>query len=650
MPDVQTYRSWVEVDLDNFSKNWEEMKRLIGPKVKILQVLKADAYGHGAIEIASVALEHGACCLGVANADEGVQLRVSGIIVPIIILSPSPVSEINEIIKYNLTPSVSDLHFAEALQVHCRKAAIRLPIHIEVDTGMGRGGTLYEEALNVIKKVLEFPNLFVEGIFSHLASGELLDEYNNTQWMLFRTLLETLEAEDIHIPIRHMSNSGGILNYPDFNLDMVRPGLMSYGIYPSPETHDRASLYPVMSFKTRIVLLKDFPEGYSIGYNRTYITKKQTRIATLPVGYGDGYGVILSNKGEVLIRGRRAPIVGRVSMDMCTIDVSGIPDCQVGDEAVLMGAQGQVVISANDVAERVKTNAYEILCALGKRAPRVFLQQGKADSVLPRLRRIYIPEEEKSISRIDNIIRHCFQTRARNEEMGDAIYYEMFETLFGKEDRQLELREDFRYDITVAEFSEQEIIAVGYRSDSLRVTTHIEYKKVLRNHEFMIGCAFNNEQLAALFGDSRCEYRWVMNRGDDPVMERDFRLTRVTIDDENVPIIRSESTNRGYEVWCGAESLKSKLNRQVKVTIEIFTKKSKSNNIFSVYLVYPTRGLDITFNYENARFRHVREVSFFAGKHPYPDVRRERGKSIQLKLSDEAWIFPNSGVTFVWDL
>ncbi len=650
MPDVQTYRSWVEVDLDNFSKNWEEMKRLIGPKVKILQVLKADAYGHGAIEIASVALEHGACCLGVANADEGVQLRVSGIIVPIIILSPSPVSEINEIIKYNLTPSVSDLHFAEALQVHCRKAAIRLPIHIEVDTGMGRGGTLYEEALNVIKKVLEFPNLFVEGIFSHLASGELLDEYNNTQWMLFRTLLEMLEAEDIHIPIRHMSNSGGILNYPDFNLDMVRPGLMSYGIYPSPETHDRASLYPVMSFKTRIVLLKDFPEGYSIGYNRTYITKKQTRIATLPVGYGDGYGVILSNKGEVLIRGRRAPIVGRVSMDMCTIDVSGIPDCQVGDEAVLMGAQGQVVISANDVAERVKTNAYEILCALGKRAPRVFLQQGKADSVLPRLRRIYIPEEEKSISRIDNIIRHCFQTRARNEEMGDAIYYEMFETLFGKEDRQLELREDFRYDITVAEFSEQEIIAVGYRSDSLRVTTHIEYKKVLRNHEFMIGCAFNNEQLAALFGDSRCEYRWVMNRGDDPVMERDFRLTRVTIDDENVPIIRSESTNRGYEVWCGAESLKSKLNRQVKVTIEIFTKKSKSNNIFSVYLVYPTRGLDITFNYENARFRHVREVSFFAGKHPYPDVRRERGKSIQLKLSDEAWIFPNSGVTFVWDL
>jgi alanine racemase len=234
--------------------------------------------------------------------------------------------------------------------------------------------------------------------------------------------------------------------------------------------------------------------------------------------------------------------------------------------------------------------------------------------------------------------------------MGNAIYYEMFETLFGKEDRQLELREDFRYDITVAEFSEQEIFVRGYHSDSLRLTTHIEYKKILRHHEFMIGCAFSDEQLAALFADSRCEYRWVMNRGDEPVVNRDFRVARVSVDDEDVPIIRSESTERGYEVWCGAEHLRKKLNLQVKVTIEIFTKKSKSNNIYSVYLIYPTRGLDISFNYEKARFRHVREVSFFAGKHPYPEVRRVRGKSITLKVSNEEWIFPTSGVTFVWDL
>lgn len=650
MAEVQTYRSWVEVDLDNFTKNWEEIKKLVRPGVKILQVVKADAYGHGAIEIANVALKNGACCLGVANADEGVQLRVSGIDKPIIILSPSPASEIGEIIKYNLTPSVSDLHFAEALQIQCRKAELRLPVHIEVDTGMGRGGILYDEAVDVIQRIAGYPNLQVVGIFSHLSSSEILVDYNEKQWALFQGLLKSLDAAGLQIPIRHMSNSGGILNYQHFNLDMVRPGLMSYGIYPSLETRNRADLRPVMAFKTRIVLLKDFPAGYSIGYNRTYTTQRPTRIATIPVGYGDGYGVILSNQGEVLIRGRRAPVVGRVSMDMCTVDVSQIPDCQVGDETVLMGAQGPEEISANDVAARVKTNAYEILCALGKRAPRVFLQEGRTGAVLPRLRRIYIPEEEKSITRIDNIIRHCFQTRARSEAMGDAIYYEMFETLFGKADRQLELRENFRYDIDVAEFSEEEIIAVGYRSDSLRVTTHIEYRKVLRNHEFIIGCAFNDEQLAAFFDDPRCEYRWVMNPGDRPVMERDFRVMRVRIDDQDIPILRSEQSARGYEVWCGAEFLKKRLNSQVKVTIEIFTKKSKSNNIFSVYLVYPTRGLDISFNYEKARFRHVREVSFFAGKHPYPEVRRERGKSISLKIADDAWIFPNSGVTFVWDI
>jgi len=165
----------------------------------------------------------------------------------------------------------------------------------------------------------------------------------------------------------------------------------------------------------------------------------------------------------------------------------------------------------------------------------------------------------------------------------------------------------------------------------LRVTTHIEYKKILKNHEFIIGCAFNDEQLAALFEDSRCEYRWLMNHGDNLIMERDFRLVRITVDDEDVPIIRSESTERGYEVWCGADHLKRKLNRQVKVAIEIFSKKSKSNNIFSVYMVYPTRGLDISSIMKMPGLRHVREISFFAGKHPYPDVRRERGKSISLK-------------------
>jgi len=644
----QKYRSWVEVDFDNFTRNWDEMKRLIGPNVKILQVVKADAYGHGAIEISNVALKNGAAMLGVANADEGVQIRVSGITAPILILSPSIQSEINEIIKYNLTPSVSDINFARELQKKSKEANIRIPIHIEVDTGMGRGGTIHHEAFKTIKEILDLPNIFIEGIFTHLSSSETLDDYNFMQWSLFKELLDKLDREGILIPIKHMANSGAILNFPGFHLDMVRPGLMSYGIYPSPETKTKASLVPVMCFKTMVVLIKEFPEGYSIGYDRSYITDKPTRIATIPVGYGDGYGRILSNMGEALIRGKRVPVIGRVSMDMCTLDVTSVPDCRMGDEVVLMGNQEHECIPAEEIANKVNTINYEILCAMGKRAPRIFLHKGKTDTIGPRLRRIFIPDEEKSISRIDNIIRYCFQTRARNEELGDAIYYEMFETLFGKEDRQLELRTNFKYDIRVSEFSGQEILSDPLAGDYFKVTTHIEYVKTLKNSTFMIGCALNDEQLASFFEDKRCEYRWLLNRGDDLVIERDFKVNRVLIDNEDIPIIKTEITDRGYEVWCGKDTLKKKLNKLAKVEIEILTKKSKSNNTFSVYLVYPTRGLDISFNYEGINFKYVREVSFFAGKQPYPEVIRESGKSIKLRISDDDWVFPNSGVTFFW--
>jgi len=650
MKEKQKYRSWVEVDLDNFTKNWSEMKRLVGPDCRIMQVVKADAYGHGAIEISNVALKSGASLLGVANADEGIQLRISGITAPILILSPSTGSEIDEIIKYNLIPSVSDLNFAQDLQRKSKKADIRTPIHIEVDTGMGRGGTIYQEAFHTIKEILGFPNIIVEGIFTHLASSETLDDYNDMQWRLFKELLDKLEEYHIRIPFKHMANSGAILNYPAFHLDIVRPGLMSYGVYPGPETKAKAHLLPVMCFKTRVALIKEFPQGYSIGYGRSYITTEPTKIATIPVGYGDGYERILSNQGEALIRGKRAPIVGHISMDMCTIDVSHIDDCRIGDEVVLMGSQGKECISADEIAGKVRTISYEILCALGKRAPRVFLHRGKTDTVEPILRRVFIPDEEKSIARIDNIIRHCFQTRARNEELGNAIYYEMFETLFGKEDRQLELRTNFKYNIKVTEFSKKEISKDRSADNYFKVTIHVEYIKTIKNFIFMIGCALNEEQLAAFFDDTHCEYRWLLNRGDDLVMERDFKVERVRIDNKDVPIIRTENTKRGYEIWCGDDKLKKKLNKQAKVEIEIVTKKSKSSNTFSVYLVYPTRGLDISFNYEGVNFKYVKEVSFFAGKQPYPEIIRKQGKSIRLRISDNDWIFPNSGVTFFWGM
>ena len=644
------YRSWVEVDLGNFAANWAEMKRLVGPGVGIMQVVKADAYGHGAIEISNAALLNGASCLGVANADEGVQLRVSGITAPVVILSPATDSEIDQIIKYTLTPSVSDLAFAREFQKRAKKAGIRAPVHIEVDTGMGRGGTMQAEACRVIGEIACLPNLSMEGVFTHFAESETPSPYNDLQWRSFTEILEKLAAQGLRIPVRHIANSGAILNYPQYHLDMVRPGIMSYGIYPSPETRAKAALAPVMSFKTRVVLVKEFPEGYSIGYGRTFITRRPTRIATIPVGYGDGFGWMLSNQGEALIRGKRVPIVGRISMDMCTLDVSPVPECRVGDEVVLMGQQGGERITADEIAAKVRSISYEILCALGKRAPRVFVHKGKVDTVEPRLRRIFIPDEEKSLSRIDNVIRRCFQARAEDTEMGDAIFYEMFETLFGKEDRRLELRTNFRYDITVADFSAKEVKGDPEAVNYFKVTTHIEYTKTLRNNPFIIGCALNNQQLSELFEDPRCEYRWLLFGRDALFKESDFQVDRVCVDSEVVPMIRAGYTTRGYEIWCGGDVLKKKMNRPVRLKIDIQTKKYKSSNNFSVYLVYPTRGLDISFNYAGTKLKNVREVSFFAGKRPYPQVVTERGKSIRLTINDDDWVFPNSGVTFIWDL
>jgi alanine racemase len=644
----QKYRSWVEVDLDNFTSNLREIKKLIGPQADFMPAVKADAYGHGAIEISNAALKNGARMLGVANADEGVQLRISGIEAPIVILGPSTIAEIEQIIKYNLTPSVSDLSFVKKLNTALVKSGHNLSVHIEVDTGMGRGGTMHTEAIKLVKEISNLKNIKLEGIFSHLASSEKIIPYNDKQWECFSELLADIKRLELNIPLRHINNSGAILNYPNFKLNMVRPGLMTYGIYPSPENKSKAKLLPVMSFKTSIVLLKSFPTGYGIGYNSAFVTSRQTRIATIPVGYGDGYSFILSNQGEALIRGKRAPIVGRISMDMCTLDVTHIPDCKVGDEVVLLGKQGKEYISANEISAKAKTISYEVLCALGKRAPRVFLQKGKKETVEPRLRRIFVPDEEKSISRIDNIIRHCLQTRARDEELGNAIYYEMFETLFGKEDRRLELRSGFRYNIRMAKLPKKKNAALS--KDYLHVSTHIEYKKTIRDNIFMIGCASNNSQLAALFEDPHCEYRCLLNNGKDLVMDRDFTVERVRIDNENIPIIESKNTKRGYEIWYGAETLKKKINTEVKLEIEISTKKAKENKIFPVYLVYPVRGLEINFNYEKADIKNVKEESFFAGRHPQPAVSIKKGKSISIKISEKDWIFPTSGVIFIWDI
>jgi alanine racemase len=337
-------------------------------------------------------------------------------------------------------------------------------------------------------------------------------------------------------------------------------------------------------------------------------------------------------------------------MDMCTADVSHIPECQVGDEVVLLGQSGREKLDAHDLAARSRTISYEILCALGKRAPRVFISRGKKEDVEPRPRRIYIPGEEKSLSRIDAIIRQCFQARTRNKELGGAIFSEIFETLFGKDDRQLELRTNFRYAIHIADFSEAEISADRQLENFFKVTTHIEYCKAIREETLFIARAHDNDQLAALFRDPLCEYRWLLGPEDRHNPEKDFRLTRFAVDGQTVPPLRAVRTERGYEVWCGGNVLKEKIDQDAKIEFELVSKKPKWSNTFSVYLAYPTRGLNISFDYSQTGIKNVRDIAFFAGRTPYPKRTREKGKFIALQIDNQEWIFPNSGVTFIWNL
>jgi len=644
------YRSWVEVDLGHFAANWKAIKKLLAPGVQIMQVVKADAYGHGAIEISNAALENGASSLGVANADEGVQLRVSGITAPIVILSPATAPEIEQIIKYKLTPSVSAWGFAQELNEKACKAGLIVPVHVEVDTGMGRGGLLGGETMETIQGIIALANLKIEGIFTHFSESEINSFYNDLQWKAFQNILRRIETTGLKIPLRHISNSGAIVNYPQCNLDLVRPGLITYGIHPSLETTEKIALNPVMSFKTRVALIKDFPEGYGIGYGRTFITRKPTRIATIPVGYGDGLGWLLSNQGEALVRDKRVPIVGRISMDMCTLDISGLEDCAVGDEVVLMGRQGSETITVEEIAAKSHSISYEILCAVGKRAPRVFCRDGQPSRVEPRLRRIFIPGEERSLARIDRMIRSCLQARAQNDELGNAIYSEMFEIMFGKQDRRLDLRNNFRYAVTFSEFSPAEIAKVPGRTNCFKVTTRIEYTKELRNQQFMIACAFNEEQLAALFENSLCEYRWQMNSDEDSQKTIDFTVKNVGIDNESIPLLKTGTTENGLEVWFGADDLQKKINSLARIEIEIETKQNKGNRLFSAYIVYPTRGVQISFNYQGTGIRNVRDVCFFSGKNHNPETLRIPEESVKIRMPDDSWIFPTSGVTFFWDV
>jgi len=375
--------TWVEISLDALRSNLTRIRDALPSRVQMMAVVKADAYGHGALEITKEAMNCGAVYAGVAFLDEALELRRSGVTSPILVLGYTPSEGLPLAIEYDITLNVFSDEVLSAIADlrHDEKYSDkRVKIHIKVDTGMGRIGLNDQaEAIAFIERALATPNAEVEGVFTHYATADEADKaYMQEQYRKFSGVVEHFRDQGIEFPYVHAGNSAAAIDAPDMTYNMVRLGIIMYGMYPSAEVEkSRIALTPVLSLKTRIVQLKTLPPGSGISYNLIYHTTGEERIATLPIGYADGYTRLLNKKAEALVGGKRVPVVGTICMDQCMIRVDDAPDAQVDDEVVMIGTQGSERITAEELASKLGTINYEITCMLSHRVPRVYLRNGE---------------------------------------------------------------------------------------------------------------------------------------------------------------------------------------------------------------------------------------------------------------------------------
>jgi alanine racemase len=364
-------KTWAEIDLAAIRFNIRSIQKRLGRHIDLMAVVKCNAYGHGAVEVSRQALNLGARALGVSSLYEGIELREVFKDIPIIVLSSGMSGQAEEFIEYGLSPVVCSWEMTNALADAARKKRIRAKVHIKVDTGMGRIGVWHERADEFIRQVYKMPDIEIEGICSHFATADEQNlDFARQQFDWFNRCLERIK--DLPIRFKHISNTGAIFNLPEANLNMVRPGLSIYGVSPSQYVKGAEKLRPALSLKTKIAFLKTIPKARTLSYARTYKTKKEMKVATLPVGYGDGYPLSLSNKGYVLIRGRKAAILGSVTMDQVMVDVTDIKDVKTEDVAVLIGKQAKEKITATELARTAGTIPYEIFTSINKRVQRVY--------------------------------------------------------------------------------------------------------------------------------------------------------------------------------------------------------------------------------------------------------------------------------------
>ena len=381
---------WAEIDIDTLAHNIGEVRRVTEPSAEIMAVVKANAYGHGAVQCSRVFLENGAKSLAVATLNEAVELRGAGVEAPILVLGYTPVEHFGANLKWDVTPTIYTVEGARALADAAESVGNVTKAHVKVDTGLGRIGFLpSDESLNAIEEIAQLPSLEIEGIFTHFAVADAEDkEYTRSQFETFSGFTERLEARGINPPMRHVSNSAAIIDLPEYFLDAVRPGCMLYGLYPSNEVNtDRVNLRPSMTLRTRLSNVKVVPPGTGISYGLTHTTGAESVIGSLPVGYADGYSRALSNRAEVLVRGKRASVVGRVCMDQCMVDLTGVEGAGIGDGVILFGGGVKGAPTVEDVAGWMGSITDEVVSTISRRVPRVYMKSGEVVKMVD-----YVPD------------------------------------------------------------------------------------------------------------------------------------------------------------------------------------------------------------------------------------------------------------------
>jgi alanine racemase len=370
--------TWAEIDLDAIASNLRAFQRQVGEKVQIIAVVKANAYGHGAVAVARQALQAGASMLAVHRVTEGVELRQAGIASPVLVMGPTPPDGAGLAARWRLTPCLIDLEFAHALSSQAETLGAPIPVHVKIDTGMSRYGLMPEETLDFLHAIRELPGLILEGLFTHFATANWADQSQvRRQLAVFDEVLASTRQAGYHPPMVHAANSAAAMRLPEAHYDAIRLGVALYGMHPSSQWPPVFEIRPALTLKSRVCRLRWLPVGAGVGYGRTFITERPTLAALVPVGYGDGYHRSLSNRGYVLIRGQRASLIGRVSMDQIMVDATHISGVRQDDEVVLLGRQGEQCITAEQVADLAGTINYEVTTSLLPRVVRVYLNEGQ---------------------------------------------------------------------------------------------------------------------------------------------------------------------------------------------------------------------------------------------------------------------------------